>query len=643
MAASALLNASMTHDMTPASFPDAAGFLRDGGECGALIAATDWAATPLGPIEHWPGSLKTALGIVVRAPIAMTLLWGADGVMLYNDRYAVIAGSRHPACMGSKARESWPEIADFNDHVVATVLAGGTLTYRDQAMTVHRNGRPEQAWFTLDYSPVLDEAQMPAGVLAVVAETTGQVRAEAWARSETERLRQMFEQAPGFTALLRGPEHVFDLVNPAYLQLIGHRDVIGRSVREALPDIAGQGFYELLDHVYTSGVAFTGSSVAVMIQKAPGAAHEQCYIDFVYQPMRDADGHVSGLFVQGVDVTARFVSEQAARASEGRNRQILDSAIDYAIIAFDLSGRVTRWNEGAHRILGWAEAEMLGESAERIFTPEDRQAQRMEAEMGMALSSGVGNDERWHLRKSGERFWAKRRDDADPRRRRQGHRLRQGAARPHRPPPCHPGAAPVRREAAASPGRRRRGHLQLRRRQRRARRDRRVLPHLRPAREPLGGGGDSASAGARGGPRHRLDRFLARYGAFGPGGRIPHPAGRRRRRALDLAQGRIRARRERQGGAAGRRGPGHHRSQGRSAGDRGQRGAVPRFRPGPSQPRLDGAARWPARLVQRPRLRIQRRRSGRARRTGLGPHRPPRRHRRRRGALGRVAGRGQGL
>ncbi|GKT23073.1 PAS domain S-box protein [Acidovorax sp. SUPP3334] len=89
-----------------------------------------------------------------------------------------------------------------------------------------------------------------------------------------------------------------------------------------------------------------------------------------------------------------------------RNRQILDSAIDYAIVAFDLDGKVTRWNEGARRVLGWTELEMLGHDAARIFTPEDRAARRMEMEMQAALTRGVGTDERWHVRKSGERFWA---------------------------------------------------------------------------------------------------------------------------------------------------------------------------------------------------------------------------------------------
>ncbi len=99
-------------------------------------------------------------------------------------------------------------------------------------------------------------------------------------------------------------------------------------------------------------------------------------------------------------------AEQRARAGEDRYRIILDSAVDYAFIAVDSDGLVTEWNEGARRILGWTEVEMLGRSAALFFTEEDRQAGIPEAEMSAALHEGRGIDERWHQRKDGSRFWA---------------------------------------------------------------------------------------------------------------------------------------------------------------------------------------------------------------------------------------------
>jgi len=102
----------------------------------------------------------------------------------------------------------------------------------------------------------------------------------------------------------------------------------------------------------------------------------------------------------------RHDSARTLSAVEARHRQILDSAVDYVIISLDLSGRVTRWNEGAHRILGWTEAEMLGQTLHRLFTPEDLRAQRVELEMAFAISEGQASHENWRVRRDGSLFWA---------------------------------------------------------------------------------------------------------------------------------------------------------------------------------------------------------------------------------------------
>ena len=153
-------------------------FLAGGSTTGALIAAHDWSGTPLGCIEDWPQSLKTTIAFMLRSPVPLVLLWGEDGVMLYNDAYSVFAGGRHPQLLGSNVREGWPEVADFNDNVMRVGLSGGTLAYKDQELTLYRHGRPEQVWMNLDYSPVLDETGKPAGVLAIVIETTERTAAE---------------------------------------------------------------------------------------------------------------------------------------------------------------------------------------------------------------------------------------------------------------------------------------------------------------------------------------------------------------------------------------------------------------------------------------------------------------------------------
>ena len=169
---------------------DAYLFLPGGGEMGALVRSHDWAATSLGPITAWPQSLKTVVGTALLSPVPIVLLWGEDGVMIYNDAYSGFAGGRHPQLLGSKVREGWPEVADFNANVMKVGLRGETLSYRDQELTLFRPGRPEQAWMNLDYSPVLDENGEPAGVIAIVVETTERIVAERRLR-ESEALARL--------------------------------------------------------------------------------------------------------------------------------------------------------------------------------------------------------------------------------------------------------------------------------------------------------------------------------------------------------------------------------------------------------------------------------------------------------------------
>jgi signal transduction histidine kinase/DNA-binding response OmpR family regulator len=123
--------------------------------------------------------------------------------------------------------------------------------------------------------------------------------------AELERLHDLFTQTPGFMAVLRGPDHVFELANTAYYQLVSRSDILGKTVREALPDVDGQGFYELLDRVFAMGEAFVGRDMRLLVQPDPDSPPAELFLDFVYQPVFRPDGAVSGIFVQGHDVTDR--------------------------------------------------------------------------------------------------------------------------------------------------------------------------------------------------------------------------------------------------------------------------------------------------------------------------------------------------
>ena len=317
---------SSTADVLPEDSRASVCFLADGGEVGALIRGFDWAASPLGRPERWPQSLKTAVGIVLSSKFPMFVAWGHDLRFIYNDAYAEILGHKHPAALGHAFEDIWAELWQDLKPLVDRALAGEATYSENLPLTVTRKGYEEQAWFTFSYSPLREESGTAAGMLCVCTETTATVLAERQRIGEVERMRQLFERAPGFIAVLRSPQHIFELTNAAYLQLVGHRDLLGKTVREALPEVEGQGFFELLDEVYRTGQPFTGRSMPIQLQREPGAAAEEHLVDFVFAPIVEPGGEASGIFVQGYDVTERHLAELALRESEERFRLIADSA-----------------------------------------------------------------------------------------------------------------------------------------------------------------------------------------------------------------------------------------------------------------------------------------------------------------------------
>ena len=165
----------------------------------------------------------------------------------------------------------------------------------------------EDRYWSATHTPIKDEA---GNVLYVLQHTTD--------ITEIESLRQQVSAATGepstaFVAVLGGPDHVFELANPAYGQLIGHRDVLGKSVREALPEVVEQGFVDLLDHVYATGETYEGRESLLQLQRRKGGDLEDVYLNFIYQPIRGDEGRVVGVFVQGHEVTETVKADQRQR------------------------------------------------------------------------------------------------------------------------------------------------------------------------------------------------------------------------------------------------------------------------------------------------------------------------------------------
>ncbi|PTM41659.1 PAS domain S-box protein [Bosea sp. 124] len=389
-----------------ASTPATTSFLKGDSEAAALIAAFDWSSTSLGPIADWPEPVKSIVGMMLHSPLPIVTLWGEAGVMIYNDAYSGFAGGRHPRLLGSDVREGWPEVADFNDNVVRTVFRQGrTLSYKDQELTLNRGGGPAQVWMNLDYSPVIGENGTPLGVIAIVVETTEKVAADRQLRDERLRLQQMYEQAPSFMAMLEGPEHRFTLVNEAYQELIGHRDVLGKPVAEALPDAAEQGYIRILDEVFVSGRAFRSSGARFDVQPPNGGAPQTRFVDFVFQPIADAIGTITGIFVDGIDVTDRIVAQETIRASEAQFRTFAQAMPNHVWTALP-NGPLDWFNERVGEYSGREPQELLGTGWVEIVHPDDRTDAA--AQWQAALAAGekyqtefrirsAAGEYRWHL------------------------------------------------------------------------------------------------------------------------------------------------------------------------------------------------------------------------------------------------------
>ncbi len=286
-----------------------------------LTRRYDWKKTSLGPVEQWPECLLTTVNILLQSHHPMFLWWGVELIQFYNDAYRPsIREDKHPKALGQRGRECWPEVWHIIGPQIDAVLEHGEASWHEnQLVPIQRNGVIEDVYWTYGYSPVCDPEGENVGVLVVCTETTASVLARDRSKREMDRLAALFQQAPVFFAVLDGPNFVYELVNDQYLDLVGHRNFLGRTVEEAVPEAAGQGFIKLLQKVFQTGETFVGRNTPIQLARRGPEALEQRYIDFVYQARREPDGTISGVIVLGVDVTEARRSAQVLLQSEKLN------------------------------------------------------------------------------------------------------------------------------------------------------------------------------------------------------------------------------------------------------------------------------------------------------------------------------------
>ncbi|SFH02101.1 PAS/PAC sensor hybrid histidine kinase [Pseudomonas syringae] len=242
---------------SPTGFPTA------NGKAAGIIRSRDWSQTPLGPIEHWPVSLKNTLNLILNSPESMYLLWGPELVFFHNDAYTPILGPRKDNAIGALIPDLWADVWDQVAPLVIDAFAGKPCRYTDMPLSMARYGEIEQTWWSFSFSPVIDEHGVVVGMFCITNETTAHVLNQQalqeserkrlkliddlvnLERQQTARLEQRTLELDTFWEISPDPLAILDFngiflrVNPAWTALLGHpeHELLGTSIMTLLhPD-----------------------------------------------------------------------------------------------------------------------------------------------------------------------------------------------------------------------------------------------------------------------------------------------------------------------------------------------------------------------------------------------------------------------
>jgi PAS domain S-box-containing protein len=217
---------------------------------------------------------------------------------------------------GQFASEIMPDLEEYwFENYGKVALSGDSVQFEEYTEELER-------WFEISAFCIGESHERKVAVLFndITERKQAQKEREQLLReveNERERLSEIFKYAPSFMCTLRGPDHIFERANDLYMKLVGEdREIIGRPARKVFPEVEGQGFFEMLDKVYEEGETFVMTDIPIKLNRDPSSYQdlETRYLDLVYQPLRDSDGSVNGIFTQGVDLTERHHAKEELEA-----------------------------------------------------------------------------------------------------------------------------------------------------------------------------------------------------------------------------------------------------------------------------------------------------------------------------------------
>ena len=275
--------------------------------------ARDWGATALGPAEGWNDLLQLWVQFMLGSAQPMAIVWEPEQTFLFNAAYCHLIGPRFREALGQPLAQLRADIWDRVESFVAEVRAGRSGVLQNIPLRTWSANLEKVRDFSIAYSPIQSLDGEVAGALLTYTDTTDHVHREQILR-ERDMLHELFEQAPGFIAMVEGPDHRYTLSNAANNRLLGRSDVVGKTVLEAFPELAEQGVIAVLDKVYATGIPFIAHGLPFTIRREDGPESDTHYIDTIYQPIRDATKQVIGIFAEGHDVTAHHLAQARVQA-----------------------------------------------------------------------------------------------------------------------------------------------------------------------------------------------------------------------------------------------------------------------------------------------------------------------------------------
>lgn len=297
--------------------------IRQESELLRLTSSFDWKASPVGPVEFWPHSLKNAVSLILQNGMPMYLVWGKDFTQFYNDGYIPFLGAgKHPKALGNSAKETWPEIWDFLSPLWESVLATGqSVCSSDLKVSLERDGKLVENYFSFSCSAVCDDEGKIAGIFSVATEITADVKLKQQLKSaqeeselEREKLHSFFMQAPMPICIFEGPAHRFILTNPAHEKFSGRKIENGKTPLEVFSSIEASAFVSLLDEVYKTGVPYVGTHPAFLPDEK-GLIQEH-WINIGYHPYKNVDGKIQGVMAIIQDLTIEVRARKEAEESK---------------------------------------------------------------------------------------------------------------------------------------------------------------------------------------------------------------------------------------------------------------------------------------------------------------------------------------